>query len=88
MRFGTTRSGTRRLWGTGCRQAFTPQPRARRVTPEQAERIAAALTARLSQRAVARRLKVSRDTIRRTRQRKRHAPGGASSSSPPDAATR
>jgi DNA invertase Pin-like site-specific DNA recombinase len=56
-----------------CRKAFTPQPRDRRVTPEKEESIAAALTERLSQRAVARLLKVSRDTIRRTLKKRRHA---------------
>jgi transposase-like protein len=75
VRFGTNRSGTRRLWGNACRKAFTPQPRDRRVTPEKEESIAAALTERLSQRAVARLLKVSRDTIRRTLNKKRQAPG-------------
>jgi transposase-like protein len=65
VRFGTNRSGTRRLWCKGCRKAFTPQPRDRSITPEKEGRIAAALTERLSQRAVARLLQVSRDTIRR-----------------------
>ena len=75
VRFGTHRSGTRRLWCKVCRQAFTPQPRDRRVTPEQEESIAAALTERLSQRAVARLLQVSRATIGRTLEKKRKAPG-------------
>jgi transposase-like protein len=73
VRFGTNRSGTQRLWCKVCRKAFTPQPRDRRVTPEKEESIAAALTERLSQRAVARLLKVSRDTIRRTLKKRRHA---------------
>ena len=75
VRFGTNRSGTRRLWCKLCRKTFTPQPRDRSVTPEKEERIAAALTERLSQRAVARLLQVSRDTIRRTLKKKRKAPG-------------
>jgi transposase-like protein len=50
VRFGTNRSGTRRLWCKACRKAFTPQPRDRSVTPEKEESIAAALTERLSQR--------------------------------------
>jgi transposase-like protein len=66
VRFGTNRSGTQRLWCKACRKSFTPVPRERRVTPEKAERITALLRERLSQRAVARALKVSRDTIRRT----------------------
>jgi transposase-like protein len=65
VRFGTNRSGTRRPWCKVCRKVFTPQPRDRSVTPEKEESIAAALTERLSQRAVARLLQVSRDTIRR-----------------------
>jgi hypothetical protein len=88
VRFGTNRSGTRRLWCNVGRQAFTPQPRDRRVTPAQEASLAAALTARLSPRAVARRLKVSRDTLRRTRKQKRQAPGSAISSCPPFGATR
>jgi DNA invertase Pin-like site-specific DNA recombinase len=51
--------------------ASAPRPP---VTPEKEESIAAALTERLSQRAVARLLKVSRDTIRRTLKKKRQAP--------------
>jgi transposase-like protein len=66
VRFGTNRSGTQRLWCKGCCKSFTPVPKDRRVTPEKAVRIAALLRERLSQRAVARALKVSRDTIRRT----------------------
>ena len=75
VRFGTNRSDPRRLWGKACRKMFTPQPRGRRVTPEKEERIAAALTARPSQRAVARLLQVSRAPIRRTLKQKRQAPG-------------
>jgi transposase-like protein len=75
VRFGTNRSGPRRLGCTACRQAFTPPPRHRRVTPETEESIAAALPARRSPRAVARRLTVSRATIRRTLKHKRQAPG-------------
>lgn len=70
VRFGTNRSGTQRLWCNACRRAFTPAPRECSVTPEKEERIAAALRERLSQRAIARMLKVSRDTIRRTLKKK------------------
>jgi transposase-like protein len=66
VRFGTNRSGTQRLWCKVCRKSFTPIQKERRVTPEQQERITVLLRERLSQRAVARTLKVSRDTIRRT----------------------
>ncbi len=66
VRFGTNRSGTQRLWCKVCCKSFTPVPKDRRVTPETEERIAVLLRERLSQRAVARALKVSRDSIRRT----------------------
>jgi transposase-like protein len=75
VRFGTNRSGTQRLWCKGCRKSFTPVPKARRVTPEKEAQIAALLRERLSQRAVARVLKVSRDTIRHTL-KKRLYPSG------------
>jgi transposase-like protein len=75
VRFGTNRSGTQRLWCMVCRKTFTPVPKARRVTAEQEERITVLLRERLSQRAVARALKVSRDTIRRTL-KKRPRPSG------------
>jgi len=64
VRFGTNRSGTPRLWCKVCRKSFTPAPKDRRVTPEKEEQIAVLRRERLSQRAVARALKVSRDTIR------------------------
>ena len=75
VRFGTHGSGTRRRWGNVCRKAFTPQPRDRCATPAKEASLAAALTERLSPRAVARLLKGSRDTIRRTLNNKRQAPG-------------
>lgn len=75
VRFGTNRSGTQRLWCKICRQSFTPVPKARRVTPEKEARITALLRERLSQRAVARALKVSRDTIRRTLKKRPHPSG-------------
>ncbi len=70
VRFGTNRSGTQRLWCKSCRRAFTPQPRERSLTPQKEEQITAALRERLSQRAIARVLRVSRDTIRRTEKKK------------------
>ena len=66
VRFGTKRSGTQRLWCKVCRKSFTPVPKERRVTPAKEARITVLLRERLSQRAVARALNVSRDTIRRT----------------------
>ncbi len=66
VRFGTNRSGTQRLLCKRCERTFTPQPRDRSLTREKAEQITAAMSERLSQRAIARVLRVSRDTIRRT----------------------
>ncbi len=70
VRYGTNRSGTQRLLCKRCERTFTPQPKDRSLTPEKEEQITAALTERLSQRAIARVLRVSRDTIRRTAKKK------------------
>ncbi len=70
VRFGTNRSGTQRLRCKRCVRTFTPQPRDRSLTPEKEEQITAARSERLSQRAIARVLRVSRDTIRRTAKKK------------------
>jgi transposase-like protein len=71
VRYGKNRSGTERLWCKACRKAWTPTPNnERRITAEKEARITAALSERLSQRAIARMLKVGRDTIRATRQKK------------------
>ena len=64
VRFGRTRSGSQRLRCQECRKTWTPQPKSRAVTPEKEKLIMAALRERLSQRAIARTLKVSRATIR------------------------
>lgn len=74
VRFGTNRSGTQRLLCKACRRTFTPAPRGRSVTPYKEESISAALRERRSQRAIARTLRVSRDTIRRTLEKTLHAP--------------
>jgi transposase-like protein len=66
VRFGKNASGTQRLWCKDCKKAFTPAPSERRVTPEKEAQITAALSEKLSQRAIARMLKVSRDTVRST----------------------
>lgn len=66
VRWGYTRSGSRRLWCKACQQSFTPVPKTRCVTPEKEALILAASRERLSQRAIARSLGVSRDTIRAT----------------------
>lgn len=67
VRFGrNASSGTQRLWCKQCKKAFTPAPSERRVTLEKEAQITAALSEKLSQRAIARMLKVSRDTVRNT----------------------
>ena len=66
VRFGRTRSGSQRLRCQACCKTWTPEPKSRAVTPEKEQLILAALRERLSQRAIARTLKVSRDTIRET----------------------
>jgi transposase len=66
VRFGFTRSGSQRLRCQACRKSWTPCPKSYRVTPEKEALILGALSERLSQRAIARSLWVSRDTIRRT----------------------
>lgn len=64
VRFGHTRSGSQRLRCQDCRKTWTPHPKNRTVTPEKEKLILAAVGERLSQRAIARTLKVSRNTIR------------------------
>ncbi len=72
VRFGRNRSGTQRLWCKACKRAFTPQPIDRSsVTAQKQQQITGALSERLSQRAIARLLKVSRDTIRKTLKKSR-----------------
>jgi transposase-like protein len=56
-----------------CCKTWTPQPKSRAVTPEKEQLILAALRERLAQRAIARTLKVSRDTIGETL-KKGHTP--------------
>ncbi len=66
VRFGHTRAGSQRLRCQACLKTWTPRPKSRAVTTEKEQLIFAALGERLSQRAIARTLKVSRDTIRQT----------------------
>ncbi len=63
IKFGTNRCGTQKLRCKTCSKVFTPQPKPWIITPEVEERILAALAERLSQRAVARLLQVSRTTV-------------------------
>jgi len=55
--------GSARCRCKDCKKTFTPRPNSRAVTPEKEQRILAALSERLSIDAVARMLKVSKNTI-------------------------
>ena len=63
VRFGYNRCGSARCRCNECKKTFTPKPNSRAVTPEKEQRILAALSERLSIDAVARMLKVSKNTI-------------------------
>ena len=69
VRFGTNRSGTARCRCNVCKKTFTPEPVERSLTEKKEARIERALAERLSQRGIARLLKVSRDTVRKVRQK-------------------
>ena len=69
VKHGTNRGGTARCRCLGCRKTFTPQPNPRRVGTEKEQAILGALAERISQRGIARALKVSRDTIRNLRKK-------------------
>jgi transposase-like protein len=69
VRFGTNRSGTARCRCNACGKTFTIHPVERSLTPEKEAEIERALAERLSQRGIARLLKVSRDTVRKVRQK-------------------
>jgi transposase-like protein len=73
IRHGTNRGGTARFRCRACHKTFTPHPTSRQTTSEMEARIVGALQERLAQRAIARMLKVSRNTIRKVVQ-KRGAP--------------
>src|SRR4028119_1164839 len=73
-RHGTNRGGTTRCRCKDCNKTFTPQPNARRTTPETEHKIVRALEERLSIEAAARLLKVAKKTIYKTL-RKQPSPG-------------
>lgn len=73
IRFGTNRSGTARCRCHGCTRTFTLGARSRALTPEREALILGALRERLSQRGIARALKVGRQTVRAVRKRGRSA---------------
>ncbi len=73
IKFGTNRSGTPRCRCRGCERTFTPSPKSRAMTPEREALILRALTERISQRGIARALKVGRQTVRAVRKKGRPA---------------
>jgi transposase-like protein len=80
VKHGTNRGGTARLRCKDCRKTFTPHPNPRRVTEETESQILAALAERLSISAVARLLKVGRQTVYDTLKK---SVGPGASDSPP-----
>ena len=73
IKFGTNRSGTPRCRCHGCGHTFTRTPKSRAMTPEREALILGALRERISQRSIARALKVGRQTVRAVRKRGRYA---------------
>ena len=69
IRFGTNHSGTPRCRCKACGKTFTLSPKSRAVTAEKETAILGALAERISQRGIARALKVSRLTIRQVRKK-------------------
>ena len=73
VKFGTNRSGTSRCRCHGCGRTFTLNPKNQALSPDKEAAILAALTERISQRGIARALKVGRQTIRAVRKKGRPA---------------
>ena len=69
IRFGTNRSGSVRCRCKVCGKTFTLSPNSRALTTDKEAQIERALAERVSQRGIARMLKVSRDTVRAVRQK-------------------
>lgn len=69
IRFGKNRSGTPRFRCKACGKTWVENPQSRALSPEKADEIVRALAERISQRGIARALKVSRDTIRTLRKK-------------------
>jgi len=66
---GFNRNGTARCRCQACKKTFTLNGRPRVLSNEKQEQIERALAERMSQRGIARALRVSRDTIRTVRKR-------------------
>ena len=71
--FSLNRSGTQRYRCKACGKTFTPNGRARRLSEKKRQSIEGALAERISQRGIARALKVSRNTIRAVRKKGQNA---------------
>jgi transposase-like protein len=69
IKFGNNRSGSARYRCRACGKTFTPAPNNRAMTSEKEEQILALLEERVSQRGIARALKVGRQTIRALRKK-------------------
>jgi transposase-like protein len=71
VKFGTNRSGSARCLCKACQKTFAPQPNSRSLTAEKEAQIIALLQERVSQRGIARALRVGRQTIRALRKKGR-----------------
>ncbi len=71
VRFGFTDGGRQRLRCQSCRKTWTPEGPGRRISAQTQTLIEKALGERLSQRAIARTLSVSRDTVRQVLKKRR-----------------
>ena len=69
IRFGANRSGTARCRCHGCGRTFTLNPKSQALPPDKEAAILGALAERISQRGIARALKVGRQTIRAIRKK-------------------
>lgn len=65
IKHGVNRSGSPRC--RGCGRTFTPRPHSRAMTDQKRQQILRALQERVSQRGIARALRVGRQTVRAVR---------------------
>lgn len=71
VKYGKNRSGSARCLCKACKKTFAPHPHSRAMTTEKQEQINRMLQERISQRGIARALKVGRQTIRALRKKGR-----------------
>ena len=69
IKHGTNECGSVRYRCRACAKTFTPQPHSRAMTDQKEQQILLALQERISQRGIARMLKVGRQTIRAIRKK-------------------